>query len=90
MLFNVVGIGHYMYTEASEFDTGQVAVLRLPTLTTPSTVGALCLTFWWNMYGMHIGTLNVTQTVGAGAAAQGSRTLWSLSGNQGSKLSTNL
>jgi len=55
--------GHYMYTEATEFVPGDIAKLRLPL--TPSLTsepkGAICLTFWYHMYGEHIGTLNVTQ-----------------------------
>jgi len=73
--------GHYMYTEATDFNPGDTATLNLPTLTNPSQASAMCLSFWWNMYGEHIGTMNVTQTSAAGV-----KTLWSLSGDQGCKI----
>jgi len=54
--------GHYMYAEATEFEPGQVATLRLPSLIAAREAkGQLCLSFWYHMYGEHIGTLNVTQ-----------------------------
>jgi len=53
--------GHYMYTEATEFQPGEIAKLRLPSLNyTSKPEGAVCLTFWYHMFGEHIGTLNVT------------------------------
>jgi len=69
-----------MYAEATNVETGTIATLQLPILTTPPTVSALCLTFWWSMFGEHIGTLNVTQKT-----AEGVQTIWSLNGNQGCK-----
>jgi len=67
--------GYYMYTEASEFQPGDVAKLSVPALSVaPPPQGAVCLTFWYNMYGQHIGTLNITQA--------DSDVLWSLSYNQ--------
>jgi len=67
--------GWYMYTEATEFLPGDIAKISLPALpATPPPSGAICLTFWFNMYGQHCGTLNVTQG--------DTDVLWSLSYNQ--------
>ena len=71
-----------MYTEASGFYPGEIAILHLPSplpLTPAPPQGApICLTFWRHMYGIHIGTMNVTQTL----PGQDTQVLWSLSGNQ--------
>ena len=67
-----------MYTEATDFFPGDIATLDLPPSATPPQQGPLCLTFWRHMYGMHIGTMNVTQTFGE----EEPTVLWSLSGNQ--------
>jgi len=67
--------GWYMYTEATDFQPGDIAKLVLPPITpTPPPQGPVCLTFWYNMFGQHIGTLNVTQ--------DNTDVLWSLSFNQ--------
>jgi hypothetical protein len=68
----VTANGYYMYTEATSFEPGEIAKLRLPSLAREPQ-GAICLTFWYHMYGMHIGALNVSQN---------DSILWSLRFNQ--------
>lgn len=71
--------GYYMYIEASRPRTrGQKARFLSPNL--PSSNGE-CLTFYYNMNGRTMGTLNVyTQASGSLGSP-----VWTKSGNQGSK-----
>lgn len=71
--------GYYMYVEASRPRTsGQKARFLSPNL--PSSNGE-CLTFYYNMNGRTMGTLNVyTQASGSLGSP-----VWTKSGNQGSK-----
>ncbi|XP_019616525.1 PREDICTED: MAM and LDL-receptor class A domain-containing protein 1-like [Branchiostoma belcheri] len=74
--------GHYMYFEASNIDPGVTARLLSPTLPvipSSSSHTSYCLTFWYHMYGLHIGTLNVNQKERGGSEAP----IWSLSDEQG-------
>ncbi|XP_067654295.1 MAM and LDL-receptor class A domain-containing protein 1-like isoform X2 [Haliotis asinina] len=69
--------GHYMYIETSEpRRTGDVA--RLNSFRFPGSTSPTCLTFWYHMYGISIGTLNV-YVLRNGARSS----IWQLSGNQG-------
>ncbi|XP_046559779.1 MAM and LDL-receptor class A domain-containing protein 1-like [Haliotis rubra] len=71
-------LGHYMYIETSApRRPGDVARLNSFILTGPTSPP--CLTFWYHMYGISIGTLNVYVMRNG---ARGSP-LWHLSGNQG-------
>ncbi|XP_035691847.1 mucin-5AC-like [Branchiostoma floridae] len=75
-------IGHYMYFEASSIDPGVTARLLSPTLPiipSPSSHTSYCVTFWYHMYGIHIGTLNVNRKERGGTEAP----IWSLSDDQG-------
>ena len=55
-------VGHYMYIEASApRKQGDKARLMSPTYTDNS---AICVQFWYHMYGNGIGTLNVYAQVG--------------------------
>ena len=68
-----------MFVEASFASAGQKA--RLVTGRFPATTGnGFCIKFWYNMYGVNIGTLNVIVKTRAGNATE--KTVWSLSGNQ--------
>lgn len=69
--------GYYMYIEASSpRSKGHKAWLKSKTYT--PTLGR-CLSFWYHMYGSHIGTLNVLIYTNGSRSAP----IWSLSGNQG-------
>ena len=68
-----------MFVEASFATVGKKA--RLVTGRLHATTGnGFCIKFWYNMYGVNIGTLNVIVKNRAGNATE--RILWSLSGNQ--------
>ncbi|KAK3084897.1 hypothetical protein FSP39_020980 [Pinctada imbricata] len=70
--------GYYMYTEASgPRRAGDKARLISPLFTWNST---LCLLFYYNLYGLHTGTLNVYVKQGTGDLGRPSV---SISGNQG-------
>ncbi|XP_019639608.1 PREDICTED: MAM and LDL-receptor class A domain-containing protein 1-like [Branchiostoma belcheri] len=74
--------GHYMYFEASSIDPGVTSRLLSPTLPiipSSSTPTSYCLTFWYHMYGPHIGILNVNRKDSGGSETP----LWSLSDDQG-------
>ena len=55
--------GHYMYIEASDHVNGDYADLDTPTIQSSS---AYCLTFWYHMYGQHIGSLTVLAVSSSG------------------------
>ncbi|XP_038641587.1 meprin A subunit beta-like isoform X3 [Scyliorhinus canicula] len=70
--------GHYLYLEASyPRQSGEHAALVSPVLR-----GQKCLTFWFNMFGSHMGSLNVFQK---SENAPHWHKLWSVSGNKGRK-----
>ncbi|XP_019614634.1 PREDICTED: flocculation protein FLO11-like [Branchiostoma belcheri] len=75
-------MGHYMYFEASDLTSGVIVRLLSPAVpiisSAPSNTG-YCLTFWYHMYGLHIGTLNVNQKCSGGSEVP----IWSLSDEQG-------
>ena len=64
--------GMYMYTEATYQSKGDNARLEL---SVPSGRSSSCLTFYYNMYGISMGTLNVFN---------GNDKIFTKSGNQGS------
>ena len=70
------GNGLYVYAEASDQTPGSTALLRTPVFSLGTTS---CLTFFYHMYGQHIGSLNVTASFTNGS----SRTVYSLQGEQG-------
>lgn len=73
----LVILGQYMFVEASATTVGQKA--RLVTGRFQATTGSgYCIKFWYNMYGVNIGTLNVIVKNRAG----NEKIVWSLSGNQ--------
>ncbi|XP_078598876.1 MAM and LDL-receptor class A domain-containing protein 1-like [Branchiostoma floridae x Branchiostoma japonicum] len=74
--------GHYMYFEASSIDPGVTGRLLSPTLLiipSSSSHTSYCVTFWYHMYGLHIGTLNVNRKESGGSEVP----IWSLSDEQG-------
>jgi len=71
--------GHYFYIESSAPRTkGQKA--RLLSQSTHGG-GTACLTFYYNMYGSHLGSLNVYTKVGSSLGTP----IWTRSANQGNK-----
>ncbi|XP_066288978.1 MAM domain-containing glycosylphosphatidylinositol anchor protein 2-like [Branchiostoma lanceolatum] len=55
--------GYYIFIEASTPQVeGDIARLYSPTVTANST---MCVRFWYHMYGMHMGTLNVYAQTGS-------------------------
>lgn len=71
--------GQYMFVEASLTTVKHKA--RLVTGRFPATTGqGFCIKFWYNMYGVNIGTLNVIVKNRAGNLSES--IVWSLSGNQ--------
>ncbi|XP_019646647.1 PREDICTED: MAM and LDL-receptor class A domain-containing protein 1-like, partial [Branchiostoma belcheri] len=75
-------LGHYMYFEASNIDPGETARLLSPTLPiipSSSSHTSYCLTFWYHMYGLHIGTLIVNRKGSGGSEIP----VWSLFDEQG-------
>ncbi|XP_020369049.2 MAM and LDL-receptor class A domain-containing protein 1-like [Rhincodon typus] len=70
--------GHYLYLEGSfPQQSGEQA-----TLISPPLRGQKCLTFWYNMFGKHMGSLNVFLKYEQSTSWH---KLWSVSGNQGRK-----
>jgi len=70
--------GYYMYIEASgNRHNGDKARLETPSY--HPTQGAMCLNFWYHMYGAHINTLNVYTHVGASLGSP----VWTKRGTQG-------
>ncbi|XP_078686317.1 MAM and LDL-receptor class A domain-containing protein 1-like [Branchiostoma floridae x Branchiostoma belcheri] len=78
---DVTGGGQYMYTEISNIGDGKKARLSSPLLTTSPT-SCYTLSFYYHMYGGHIGTLNV-YIIQDGAALETTAPAWSLSDDQG-------
>lgn len=69
-----------MFVDASFKSVGKKA--RLVTGRFPRTTGrGFCLQFWYNMYGVNIGKLNVIIKNRAGNATE--NVVWTLYGNQG-------
>lgn len=71
--------GYYVFIETSGRTRGDKARLISPQVQA-STTGNKCLTFWYNMYGQHVDTLNMF--VQYGLDLPNSAT-WSLRGTQG-------
>ncbi|XP_070565018.1 MAM and LDL-receptor class A domain-containing protein 1-like isoform X2 [Ptychodera flava] len=69
--------GTYFYFEASNSETGVVGSF----VSAPYDANAdddICVSFWYHMYGGHIGTLKVSQLIGTQV-----NDLWTLSSDQG-------
>ncbi len=68
--------GLYIYLEATDVPPGAAAILRTRQF---SLNEGGCLTFWYHMYGLHIGTLTVTTQSPSGGTSE----LWKMEFNQG-------
>uniref|UniRef100_A0AAY5KAR3 MAM domain-containing protein n=2 Tax=Esox lucius TaxID=8010 RepID=A0AAY5KAR3_ESOLU len=75
-------LGYYLYVDSSVGQWGDRSIL-LGEVLQPNSRGH-CLTFWFHMYGPHIGTLNVQSNSRKPHANGGAvEVLWSESGSQG-------
>ena len=73
--------GHYAYIEASAPQTkGDVARLQSPLYKATTST---CLTFWYNMNGLSMGSLNVYTHASNLPATFPPVRIWSMTGNQG-------
>ena len=72
-----VHTGFYMYLEASKRSPGEQASLTSPPITTS---GVACLSFWYHMYGRHIGNLQILANM-----AEDSQMVWFREKNQSSE-----
>jgi len=73
--------GYYIYIEASApRHQGDRAVLYSQVIIATATANHKCLSFWYNMHGANMGTLNVGMKMFDGSLV----TRWTLSGDQGS------
>nr|XP_039272221.1 MAM and LDL-receptor class A domain-containing protein 2-like [Styela clava] len=76
--------GRYMYIEASSPQVeGDLARMtsRVYTQSSNSGGGAECITFYYHMYGEHVGTLRLYELLTPGAAL--GTPIWSMTGDQG-------
>ena len=73
----------YLYIETSvPRIRGEKAIL-ISNLFNKTTASGKCFTFWYHMYGIDIGELNIY--VNRTNAKTGKEVLWSLIGNQGNR-----
>ena len=81
LLFNFAG--KYIFIETSvPRKVGDKALLMSPLFNKTSSAGK-CFTFWYHMYGLSIGTLNIY--VNITRATTGKQLVWTLSGNKGNR-----
>ncbi|KAJ4925504.1 hypothetical protein JOQ06_018234 [Pogonophryne albipinna] len=76
------GSGNFIYTLATSPQETEVARLVSPVVSSPDS--DLCVSFWYHMFGPHIGTLHIKQrkqTVDGPADIL----LWTVSGHQGNR-----
>ena len=76
------GSGNFIYTLATGSQETEVARLVSPVVTVGQS--DLCVSFWYHMFGSHIGTLHIKQrkeTVDGMADIL----LWTVSGHQGNR-----
>lgn len=76
------GSGNFIYTLATGPQETEVARLVSPVVSSPDA--DLCVSFWYHMFGSHIGTLHIKQrkqTVDGPADVL----LWTVSGHQGNR-----
>ena len=73
--------GNYLYIEASAKTAGQTAVLNSPLVSpTPAQGSGYCFSFWYHMFGPHIGSLTVYTLTNGRKVQQ-----WTKTGTQGNK-----
>uniref|UniRef100_A0A8C1YPT2 Neuropilin n=1 Tax=Cyprinus carpio TaxID=7962 RepID=A0A8C1YPT2_CYPCA len=82
MLITLCGSGNFIYTLATGAQETEVARLVSPSVSGQDS--DLCLSFWYHMFGSHIGTLHIKQRR---ESSQGSADvlLWTVSGHQGNR-----
>lgn len=71
--------GFYIYLEATAANPGERASIVTPDL--PDETSEMCLTFWYHMFGVHIGELIVTSL----DSQQMEQLVWNKTGEEGSK-----
>ncbi|XP_023661755.1 neuropilin-1a isoform X1 [Paramormyrops kingsleyae] len=76
------GSGNFIYTLATSAQESEVARLVSPVVTARDT--DLCISFWYHMFGSHIGTLHIKQRKESASGAA-DILLWTVSGHQGSR-----
>lgn len=82
LLYPTGGSGNFIYTLATGPQETKVARLVSPVVSSPDS--DLCVSFWYHMFGSHIGTLHIKQrkqTVDGPADIL----LWTVSGHQGNR-----
>ena len=72
--------GYYLYAEASNRQASDRAIISYPTSSLEQQTA--CMSFWYHMFGQHVGTLKVTEVKEGGQV----NTLWEHSGDQGGKV----
>lgn len=80
--FSSGGSGNFIYTLATGAQKKEVAQL-----VSPAVLGQesdLCLSFWYHMFGSHIGTLHIKQRHKSGSETA-DVLLWTVSGHQGNR-----
>ncbi|KAJ8010318.1 hypothetical protein DPEC_G00073800 [Dallia pectoralis] len=76
------GSGNFIYTLATGSQETEVARLVSPMV--PVAQSDLCVSFWYHMFGSHIGTLHIKQRKET-ADGQADFLLWTVSGHQGNR-----
>ncbi|XP_054714592.1 LOW QUALITY PROTEIN: MAM and LDL-receptor class A domain-containing protein 2-like [Uloborus diversus] len=76
---HTTGYGYYLYIETQWRPGFTMATLNGPNLPLNSPEGS-CFTFWYHMYGQHVGTLQVLQSLSFGKLIK-----WAKSRSQGNK-----
>ena len=62
--YSFIVVGAFAYMEATGYYPGAEARLISPWLSNQYADITRCLTFQWNAYGQHVGTLRVTDITG--------------------------
>lgn len=82
-LFHPIGgPGNFIYTLATGPQETEVARLVSPMVSSPEA--DLCVSFWYHMFGSHIGALHIKQRKQT-ADGQAHILLWTVSGHQGNR-----
>uniref|UniRef100_A0A8C6PHQ8 Neuropilin n=1 Tax=Nothobranchius furzeri TaxID=105023 RepID=A0A8C6PHQ8_NOTFU len=76
------GSGNFIYTLATGLQETEVARLVSPVVSSPDS--DLCVSFWYHMFGSHIGTLHIKQRKQTETGPV-DILLWTVSGHQGNR-----
>nr|XP_057915330.1 neuropilin-1a isoform X2 [Doryrhamphus excisus] len=76
------GSGNFIYTLTTGFQETEVARLVSPQVTSPES--DLCVSFWYHMFGSHIGMLHIKQRKQT-PDGPADILLWTVSGHQGNR-----